>query len=127
MLKTNSKQARENIKKYIMDGFTPENYELENPGNFEDTAKIIYHIFKEEKANDPYYKHYPEQDVFANWAAGLPSILDTCYYYNRSAIDDIAAILQQTEAEKAKYTDERKAEKFLSALIYREIIKAVRA
>jgi len=127
MLKTNSKQAHENIKKYIMDGFTPENYGIEDPGNFEDTAKIIYRIFKEEKANDPYYKHYPEQDVFANWAAGLPSILDTCYYYNRSAIDDIAEILQQTEAEKAKYTDERKAEKFLSALIYREIIKAVRA
>jgi len=57
----------------------------------------------------------------------LSSIIDTCYYYNRSAVDDIAEILQQTEAEKAKYTDERKAEKFLSALIYREITKAVRA
>jgi hypothetical protein len=125
MLKTNSKQARENIKKYIMDGFTPEDYGIEDPGNFEDTAKIIYHIFKVEKANDPYYKYYQEQEVFANWAAGLPSILDTCYYYNRSAIDDIAAILEQTEAEKAKYTDERKAEKFLSDLIYREIMKAV--
>ena len=35
-------------------------------------------------------------------AAGLPSVLDTCYFYNRSAVDDLGAILEETESEKAK-------------------------
>jgi hypothetical protein len=64
------------------------------------------------------------QDVFEEWASGLPSVLDTCYYYNRSAVDDLGAILEQTETEKAKY-NEQESEKLLTYLIFREIKKAV--
>ena len=58
--------------------------------------------------------------MFVDWCQGLPSALDTLYYYNRSAVDDLAAILEETEEEKAKYT-EAQAEEILSRLIYREL------
>lgn len=36
MLKTNSKQARQNVQAYIMQGFTGENYSIETPETFKD-------------------------------------------------------------------------------------------
>ena len=56
---------------------------------------------------------------------GNSRALDYCYWYNRSAVDDLGNILQQTSEKKAKYT-EGQAEKELTRLIYREIIKEVR-
>ena len=64
-----------------------------------------------------------EQERFTDWAQGLPSVLDCCYYYNRSAVDDLGAILEETDAEKARYS-EQQAENLLSYLIYRELVKA---
>lgn len=126
MLKTNSKKARENIRSYIMDGFEPESYGIETPETFEEAAKIILDIFREEHFNSENirrYYHYSEWLSFKAWAAGLPSIIDTCYYYNRSAVDDLGAILEETEEEKAKFTEEQAEEK-LTNMIYRELIKA---
>ena len=51
---------------------------------------------------------------------GLPSVLDTLYFYNRSAVDDLGEVLEQSEREKVKYT-EREAELMLTHLIYREL------
>lgn len=121
-LKTNSKKARENIQKYIMDNFTGENYGLKTPETFSETAGIILNIFRNENQDT----RYPEMENFVSWAAGLPSILDTCYYYNRSAVDDIGEILEESETEKSRFT-EMQAEEFLSSLIYRELIKAEKA
>jgi hypothetical protein len=46
---------------------------------------------------------------------------DPCgYYYNRSAVDDLGAILEQSEREKAQYS-EAEAENLLTHLIYREL------
>lgn len=66
-----------------------------------------------------------EQERFEEWAAGLPSILDTCYYYNRSAVDDLGAILEETDSEKARYS-EQQAETRLTYLIYRELVRGCR-
>lgn len=77
----------------------------------------------EEKAYSAEYqsrKGYTNEQVFIDWAQGLPSVLDTCYFYNRSAIDDLGEILEQSEREKAKYT-EQEAEQLLTHLIYREL------
>ena len=126
MLKTNSKKARENIRQYIIDRFDPCGYDIEKtPETFPEIAACILDVFVHEK---PYSTKYiyrymlSDEKVFADWCAGLPSILDTCYYYNRSAVDDLAAILEETETEKAKY-DERDAERLLTHLIYRELMK----
>lgn len=52
-------------------------------------------------------------------------ILDTCYYYNRSAVDDLGAILEETDSEKARYS-EQQAETRLTYLIYRELVRGCR-
>lgn len=129
MLRSNSKKAHENIKQYIADNFTPENYTDTPPESFDEIAVFIVETFRAEKYNRPedfrYYRNN-EEAAFADWCAGLPSLLDTCYYYNRSAVDDLAAILEESEAEKQRFT-EPEAENRLTDLIYREIKSAGRA
>ena len=50
MLKTNSKQAKENIKLYIMEHFDCDGYDVEKiPDTFESIAKFILNTFKSEK------------------------------------------------------------------------------
>ena len=118
MLKSNSKKACENIRAYIMDGFTPENYTDPPPQTFPEIAAFILDTFRSEKR----YQNGTELELFRDWAQGLPSIIDTCYYYNRSAVDDLGAILEETETEKTRFT-ETEAEKRLTDLIYRELKK----
>ena len=125
MLKTNSKKAIENIRAYVVDNFTPENYDLEPSNDFATAAKVIYNCFIDEKSGTNDWGRVAENVIFADWCAGLPSIFNTCYYYNRSAVDDLGEILEETEEEKEKYT-QTEAEKLLTALIYREIKKAVK-
>ena len=125
MLKTNSKKAIENIRAYVVDNFTPDNYDLEPSNDFATVAKIIYNCFIEEKSGINDWSRVAEGVIFEDWCAGLPSIFNTCYYYNRSAVDDLGVILEETEAEKARFTEDDAA-KLLSTLIFREIKKAVK-
>ena len=122
MLKTNSKQAKENIKKYIMEHFDYSNYENENepePETYKEICKCIYETMLAEKY---YNKAVSEYKTFKTWCQGLPSLLDTCYYYNRSAVEDLKVILEETEKEADKFSEEQ-AEERLTYLLYREIIK----
>ena len=122
MLKTNSKQARENIRQYITENFTPENYTDEEITGFENIAKFILDVFKEEYGN-LILRYNTQAEAFKDWCSGLPSVLDTCYYYNRSAVEDVKNILEETDAEASKYT-EQQAEELLTSLIYRELMRA---
>ena len=122
MIRTNSKQARQNVQTYIINHFDGCNYEIEAPATFQETAAIILSIFRKEKPAEGGYSKMSEGERFADWAAGLPSILDTCYYYNRSAVDDLGAILEETAEEKARYS-EAQAETLLTSLIYRELVR----
>lgn len=122
MLKTNCKKAISNIRQYIIDNYTGETAIPENS----DFSVYAWHIY------DEFWTTYvhpnnrkPYQEQFVDWCAGLPSALDTCYWYNRSAIKDLGDILEETEEERARFTDSQ-AEVMLSKLIYREIIKVVR-
>lgn len=121
MLKTNSKAARENLRNYIMEHFDGTNYDIETPETFQEVAKVIYNTFKAEKQDN---RPYTELELFLDWCAGLPSILDTCYYYNRPAIDDLGDILNETKAERERY-DETAAAEMLTKLIYQEIKKVL--
>lgn len=128
-LRTNSKKARENIRAYIIKHFDPCGYDVnQQPETFGETARIILEIFADEtRYATRYYQRYMDSDlnVFKDWCAGLPSIIDTCYYYNRSAVDDLGAILEETEIEKARFT-EQQAEDRLTWLIYRELLKGAK-
>ena len=123
MLKTNSKKARDNIKQYIIDNFDGTNYTDTPPEEWHEIAAFILETFRSEKnwcKEDFCYYNGNECAAFTDWCAGLPSVLDTCYYYNRSAVDDLGAILEETETEKKGFTEE-KAEILLAALIYKEL------
>lgn len=125
MLRTNCKQAHENIRAYIMENFTPENYTDTPPTTFPEICRFILKTYETEKYYSHEYAnkyHIPDQTIFREWAAGLPSVLDTCYYYNRSAVDDLGNILEETPAEMERYT-ESEAETLLTNLIYRELKK----
>ena len=131
MLKTNSKKAKENLKKYIMKYSEPSfidylNYEKNSTfkiDSFSDRCKYLYNRFKEEYCNDWNIKQYKSyQEVFNQWTRGLPVGGLFCYWYNREAKDDLQMILEETKQEKNKYTEEQ-AEILLTNLIYREILR----
>lgn len=128
MLRSNSKKARENIRAYILNNFDPESYGRDKSEfeTFEAAAAFILETFRSEKRYElPHYRN--ELNCFKSWCQGLPSVIDTCYYYNRSAAEDVSAILEETEEELAKYAvhddNERDAECLLTWLIYRELLK----
>lgn len=123
MLRSNAKKARENVCAYIMEGFEPEYNDNIIPDTFEEAALAILADFRRAKGYEIKRYRTPEQTIFEDWCAGLPGIIDTCYYYNRSAVDDLGNILEETETEKARFT-EQQAEKMLSYLIYSELTKA---
>lgn len=123
MLKTNSSRARENTREYIRENFNPEGYTDTPPESWPDIARFIMDCFREEKCkldNRFLAGRISEWDLFYEWCQGLPSVLDTCYYYNRSAVNDLGQILEETEEEKARFT-EPQAEKQLTALLYMEL------
>ena len=141
MLKTNSKKAIENIKKYICDNVNfdydtvNEKYYYvmkleerkahgENIDMFSVYAHALYYIMYDQvvKLDNRGLTMY---EYFIYWCEGLPSVLDTDYYLSRSAVQDLGDILEQTEAERNKYT-ESEAEEKLTYLIWREIYKVVR-
>ena len=125
MLKTNSKKACENIREYIMKNADGTNYGVDLPTTFEGVARWILGTFRKEYYSNPEDKKYfrnNEQAAFISWTQGLPSALDCCFWYNRSAVDDLGNILEQTEAQRNKYSED-KACKMLPYLIYREIAK----
>ena len=120
MLKTSSKQARANVRAYIVNHFNPDLYDFRgDSSDWETVARYIMARFDREKRGE----RGTRAELFADWCAGLPSVLDTCYYYNRSAVDDLGSILEETDSEKARYT-EQQAEKMLTRLIYAELCKA---
>ena len=103
--------------------------EMQNPTNYEETAKCIYNEFIIEKAfNTERMKKfygYSEFNAFRDWLQGLPSIFDPMYYYKGSAVQVLGDILEETEEERSKYT-ESDAEEMLTKLIYREIRKEIK-
>lgn len=131
-LRSNSKKAIENIRKYIIENYDADGYEQDSPEAAAKTFEEIAAVVLADVARVKGYEvrrcyHFTWQDAFADWAAGLPGLLDTCYYYNREAADDLAKILEQTPEDReklAKRYGERDAERFLSNLIFRELYKA---
>lgn len=126
MLRTNSKKAHQNVQQYIINHFNEEYHDFETPEEFTKVAEIIMKYFEICK---PYSNEYirrsglTKYEVFRSWCQGLPSGFDVCYYYNRSAVDDLGDILEQTQEERNKYTHAQ-AEELLTYLIYRELVAA---
>lgn len=106
-MKTTNKKARQNVRQYILDHFEPCGYDFTGPCTFQNVARFILEVYASEKYYSPEYqaaKGFTNEAVFMDWCQGLPSVLDTCYYYNRSAVVDLGNILEQSERERAQYT-----------------------
>jgi hypothetical protein len=127
MLKTNSKKTKENIQKYIVNHFSPEGYTDTPPEEWHEIATFIIKTFRSEKYHlIEDFKYYKNNELlaFIDWAQGLPSVLDTCYFYNRSAVNDLGDILEETQEERNKH-NETDAEQCLTRLIYKVLIMEV--
>ena len=114
MLRTNTKAAKQNLMNYIRSSaeeYISEQYELPTEGKA--IFASIAEIYRTE------YRKPMTQANFTEWAQGLPcgGLFD---YYLHSAVDDLGEILEETEEERNRYT-EQQAERTLSYLIYREI------
>lgn len=134
MLKTNSKKAIDNIWNYL-EGFIdiinderiayePEKNYLQ-PGNRHELATCIYETYESEKKNnDNLYKtgRIIDSALFEEWAAGLAMCGMFDFWYYTTAVKILGDILEETETERARFT-ESDAEKMLTSLIYREVIK----
>ncbi len=125
MLRTNSKAARQNIMNYIRDNaaeyieleYSYTTDQLENDNNL---CAVIMDIFKAEKYHgaEKYY-HFNLFTAFTDWAQGL-ALGGLFKYYYKPAVDIVGDILDQTPAERARYT-ETDAENTMTRLIYREL------
>lgn len=130
MLKTNSKKAQENVRKYIVENFGADyctecgyaDFSDREPSleNFADIADGIQNAVFHEKVKHDKRRMF-ERDLFEEWTQGLPSALE-CEYYYKSAIEILGDILEETEEERNRF-DEIDAEKLLTKLIYREIYR----
>ena len=124
MLRTNTKKVRVKIQNYIIENFCPDDYTSTPPQEFGEIGRFILQTFRKEKYSlkeDFIFYRNSEALAFEDWAAGLPGILNTAdYYCINSAVDILGDILEETEQEKAKYTEEA-SEKLLTSLIYREL------
>lgn len=126
MLKSNCKIVKDRIRAFILSAENVEEFAPEGTPNetYNDKARAIYADFMRYYNGDNRNKYRPRnyQEAFEEYAAGLPAIIDTCYYYNVSAVDLLGDILEETAEERAKY-DESAAEHMLSYLIYRELYR----
>ena len=141
MLKSNSKESIERIKSYVCENVNfdydtvnekyyyvmdlEKRYENgEDIDIFSVYANAIFSImFEEVIENDN--RILSLQEYFEYWCKGSPACFHTGYYVNRSVVDELGDILEQTAVQRSKYT-ESQAEEMLTRLIFREIYKVAR-
>ena len=126
MLRTNTKKAKQNLMQYLRNNseyikecaaFDGETIETDA-----DILSYIWRDFIRVKGHELSRRRYiTQQDAFMDYASGLPlGVFD--YFYNVSAVELVGDILEETEAERSKYS-ESDAEWLLTYMIYREASK----
>lgn len=122
-LKTNTRIARKNVVDYIRK-YTEDDLQEAGLQDCSDAEMLAY--IREQFTREACYENnmrrcgWNKYQVFKDWVGGLPLGQLFVYMLRRSAVDDLGAILQETEAEKAKYTAEQ-AEEMLTRLIFRAV------
>lgn len=127
MLKTNSKTVRERIRAYILENALDENYESFD--NLKDACIYIVNDVKRVCGSYAWNRKYNLdgwcQRDFSDWCRGLPGVFDCSFLYRDSAVELLGDILEETEAERSRYT-ESEAENRLLYLCFSEIDKVYR-
>ena len=121
MVKTNSKKAREGLRKYIRENYFPEGYdEYEETESVKKIAENVLRCFYEEKVRYD-SRCMTFEDLFLEWMAGLPTIFHADYFLT-SAKDVLGEILEETQEERDRFT-ETQAEETLTRLIWGELLR----
>ena len=122
-IRTNTKIARKNVVDYIRKYSEDDLQEAGLQGCSDaEMLQYIRDCFTREAVYENNIRRcgWSLLNVFKDWAGGLPLGQLFVYMLRRSAVDDLGAILQETEAEKAKYTEDQ-AEELLTRLIFRAV------
>lgn len=131
MRKTNSKEVMEAIENKIIESYeAAEEYFLYNgktvKTEYNEICKDILSAFEIEKCkfdNRYIVGRISRQNLFIEWMSGLPTAFPVSDdIFLGSAIDWLADILDETEEEKERYTED-KAEITACNLLYRELTK----
>ena len=85
-------------------------------------AALVWKCFQNDVKGDYRLGREPLQEIFISWLRGLPGVVSSEDFLLRSAVDFMAGILQESEAEKAKYS-ESDAEDLAAYLVWREVSK----
>ena len=134
MLRTNNKKVTEKIKKQILISFkkwTSENEELQpfiyNIETFEEAKIIIIKKFILEMLNNENTKKYYNYNTFKafkDWMEGLITIIDTSYFTKPIAKKIIIELLEETEEEAKRFTEDQ-AEELITKLYYNVLFKNI--
>lgn len=119
MLRSNCRQALDNIRAYIVESVDLDYFGLEEAPDYKTACRLVMEACHNEKAGIRYKSSF---EMFRDWAQGLPTAFNTLYYYNVSAVDLLADWLNETNSEKARFTEEQ-AEERITALLFRELTK----
>ena len=131
MRKLNCKEVNEALKKEIMDSYesAEECYTYDGAKmktEYNDICKDILKMFEREILNnDSRYKAgiISKQDLFVEWMSGLPDAFPvSCDIFLGFATEWLGNILDETEAEKQKYSYS-KVERTSCLILYRELSK----
>ena len=120
MLRTNSKKYLQNIETYILGSIvlpTDHGNEITTNG---DKINFLFDCYNSEYNYKYNVKRYPnEQERFANWLAGGPSVISLPWFYD--GIIKLAQELQEVE-NFPKATEKRIIENYFNFMAY-HIIK----
>lgn len=128
MLRTNSKEVRKAIQTLILAEAQDVNNNYEPFADLETAAEAIKADVIRVMSGDYYNRLHNLNGWsfkdFNYWVHGLPGLLDLPFIYRQpDAVDVLGDILQETPAERARYT-ETQADEMLCRLIFRELDKA---
>ncbi len=105
MLRTNSKKYLSNIQNYLLDAINTDDHETEATTHAEKIAFVMSCYESEFNHKYNQARHPNEQTRFANWLAGLPSVLDIPFYN-----DDIIKLAKRLQ-EVDTYPNEKNTTK----------------
>ena len=95
MLRTNSKKYLSNIQNYLIDAVYTEDHKTEATTDAEKIAFVMACYDSEFNHKYNQARHPNEQTRFANWLAGLPSVLNIPFY--NDDIVNLAKRLQEVD------------------------------
>ena len=115
MLRTNSKKYLSNIQNYLIDAINTDDHKTEATTHAEKIAFVMacYNSEFNHKYNQA--RHPNEQTRFANWLAGLPSVLNIPFY--NDDIINLAKELQEVETYAEKM-EQRICDNYFNFMAY---------